>query len=293
MSKVYDYVTERILEHLEKGTVPWRKPWAGGDEAPKNLISKKGYRGINPFLLACAGYSSPWWMTYKQAAQLGGQVRKGEKGSMVIFWKPPMNGDKDAADPKDRKGSGMILRYYRVFNAAQVDGLEAALEKVTPKTDKPAPKVDPIEAAEAVYKGWTNCPPVKWEGSQACYIPAQDVIRMPPRETFKGSAEVYSTLFHEMTHSTGHKDRLNRESLQKLAAFGSHEYSKEELVAEFGAAFLSAHAGISAPVIENQAAYINGWKNKLRQKDAARWVVWGASQGQKAAELILGTKKDD
>jgi antirestriction protein ArdC len=277
---VYQIVTDRILTMLDNGVAPWRKPWKGGAAGvPSNHATGYAYRGVNVFLLAAAGYAVPRFLTFKQALALGGCVRKGEHGLPVIFWKQTTYKDK-ASETGERKG--FILRYYTVFNVAQCDGVE---------TDAPSmpvlPSIPPIEAADAIVEGYAPRGPriVHDFSARACYRPGEDCVNMPLRDQFNGSAEYYSTLFHELGHSTGHESRLAR---LEPTSFGSHAYSREELVAEFTAAFLCGTAGIEAATLENSAAYLAGWAHKLRQPSNAQWVVTAAAQAQKAADLILG-----
>jgi antirestriction protein ArdC len=275
---VYQIITDQVLELLEQGTVPWHKPWSGGG-VPTNLVSKKPYRGINPFLLACRGFASPYWLSFKQAQKLGGKVIKGSKSSIVIFWRWLEKEDKATG----KKSRFPLLRYYRVFNVDQVEGIdESKIPQLAEKYDN-----DPIDAAEAVVSGFAGGPPVSYSGDRAFYAPAQDKVNIPGMSSFESAEGFYCTLFHELVHSTGHADRLNREGVTNLAFFGSHEYSKEELVAEFGAAFLSGHCGIESTTIENSAAYIHSWAKKL--KSDPKLIVQAAAQAQKAADHILGT----
>lgn len=279
MSKatVYEIVTERIIAALEKGVVPWQMPWrTSGGGMPKNLISKKDYRGVNIFLLGAQGYASPWWLTFNQAkAKCGkdGGVRKGEKGTPVIFWKVL---DKKGGKPGEKS---FILRYYTVFNASQVDGLE-----LPESTEAPALTFNPIEQCEKIVRSYKTVPAIDHGGSRAYYIPSFDRICMPEKDTFNGVEEYYSTLFHELTHSTGHEDRLKRDGIMNPIQFGSHEYSFEELVAECGSAFLCAQAGILDHTLDNSAAYIANWVKKL--KSEPKWVVEAASKAAKAADYI-------
>lgn len=275
--KIYQLVTDRIMEQLAQGVVPWRKPWKGGSEMPRNLVSGKAYRGVNVFLLHCWG-GSPWWLTYKQAEQLGGQVRKGSKGMPVIFWK--------MAESKEQTKDGEpkqipVLRYYTVFNLEQIDGIDAPQEDA-----EPTHPFTPIEAAERIMRSMPNPPPVVYNRSRAFYRPREDMVHLPERKRFEAPEEFYSTAFHELIHSTGHEKRLNRRSLTETDGFGGHEYSKEELVAEFGAAFLCGHASIEAATLANSAAYIGNWLKRL--KDNRRWAIQAAGQAQKAADFILG-----
>ena len=272
----YDIITDRILAQLEAGTVPWRKPWNGKAGMPRNLKSGKEYRGINVFLLHSLGYESPYFLTFKQAKGRGGSVRKGEKGCPVVFWKL-LDVDDDGELTTTRRVS--ILRYYTVFNAAQCEGIDA------PAIDVPERKHEPVQAAQATVEAMPNPPGIVHGYTSAAYSPRTDIVRMPKPERFDSNEAYYSTLFHELAHSTGHTDRLNRNLDLKLAAFGSPDYSREELVAEMGSAFLCGEAGILEPCIDRSAAYVAGWLKALR--DDRKLVVTAAAQAQKAADFIL------
>jgi antirestriction protein ArdC len=278
----YEIITDRILDMLEQGTIPWQKGWRAAGAA-RNLASKKVYRGINQIILGCSGYSSPYWMTYKQAADKGGQVRKGEKSTPVVFWTWIDKRQPDQDDDTTAKSPGKIplLRYYNVFNLEQIDGIEA------PETDQPAADFTPIEHAEQIIAGMPGRPTLDHGGDRAYYRPSTDHVQMPIREAFNSPEEYYSTVFHELAHSTGHVSRLARPGItSQTAHFGNHEYSQEELVAEFTAAMLCGVAGIEQQTIENSAAYIQGWLKAL-QNDKKLAVI-AAGQAQKAADLILG-----
>jgi antirestriction protein ArdC len=280
MSKVYEIITERIINMLDAGTVPWRKPWAGDDAAPKSMQTGKPYRGVNAFLLAVIGmergYTSSQWVTYKQAQERGGKVRKGEKGSPVVFWKRLDVEDKQTGDKRQIP----FLRYFTVFNAEQCDGVEYD------KAVFPLSEFQKIERAQALVDGMPQRPELKVGGFKACYQPAFDTVWLPEPRAFKTEAEFYSTAFHELGHSTGHHSRLARKKdLKAWAGFGSHEYSQEELVAEMTAAFLCGHCGIEAATIENSASYIDHWRRVLKADN--KCVVVAAAQAQKAADFIL------
>lgn len=267
---VYDVITSRILDSLKQNVVPWRTPWK--TSAPKNYISKKPYRGINVFLLSASRYTSPWWMSYRQAASKGGQVRKGEKSTPIIFWKV-------TDDPKDPTKKSFILRYYSAFNATQVDGLEIPPElEVTPFT--------PIQRAEQIVAGYKDAPPITHGGNSASYSPQLDTISMPAQESFESPEAYYATLFHEMTHSTGAEKRLSREGITNFDKFGSHKYSLEELVAEMGSSFLCGEAGILDTTFDNSTSYIQHWIGKLQSNP--KWVVQAGGQAAKAADFIIG-----
>lgn len=278
MANVYELITSRIISLLQQGTIPWRKPWRGG-EPPKNLISNKPYRGINVFVLNAAGYNSPWWLTYKQARTLGGHVKRGEKGSPVIFWSWLEKRDEEGnIIPREKRIP--LVRYYTVFNTDQCGGLEGKVPEA-----EVSKVFYPIVLAEQVAKRMPNPPAIVHREPRAYYRPSDDLINMPIKELFSSPEEYYDTLFHELSHSTGHPSRLDRSGITELAAFGSHSYSREELVAEIGAAFLCGHCGLENSTLENSVAYIQGWLSKLRED--SRMVVIAAQQAQKAADYIL------
>ena len=284
----YEIVTERIINLLEQGVIPWRRPWSAAG-APRNLISKKAYRGVNFFLLSATKYVSPYWLTLRQANELGGSVRKGEHSQIVVFWKVGQDAaaksepDPEKLDADDKARRRFVLRFYRVWNVEQCDLPQAVLDKL-PKID--TYQHDPIEAAERIIANMPNPPEIEFAGSKAFYSPITDRITLPPRELFTSAEEFYASLDHEASHATGHPKRLNRDSIAEAAPFGSPTYSFEELVAELSAAYLCAEAGISPAVIENEAAYIEGWLSKLRSEK--RLIVIAAAQAQKAADYILG-----
>ncbi len=279
---VYEIVTERILEKLEQGTVPWHKPWAGGG-CPQNLVSGKEYRGVNIFLLGSQDFSSPYWVTFKQAKQLGGSVRKGERGTPCILWKWINRSNENAETGETETKQIPLIRYYSVFNVEQCDGISHA--RLEAKQDEPE-LFNPIDAAEAIVSGYPEPPKIAHDGrGSAYYRPTTDSIRMPERETFDSEAHFYATLFHEMAHSTGHESRLSRPGVVNPIRYGSHEYSQEELVAEMGSAFLLAEAGIdSDALMNNSASYIASWVKALR--DNKKLVVLAAAQAQKAVDHI-------
>jgi antirestriction protein ArdC len=287
MPTVYEIVTERIIAKLEQGIIPWRRPWHAESGLPRNLVSGGEYRGVNVFLLACQGYESPYWLSFKQARELGGSVKKGEKATPVVFWKwvETQQADPETGLPATRRIP--LLRYYSVFSITQCEGVRhrRLLELVG---DSPKP-FTPIAHAEAIVTAYPSPPSIHHGGKQAFYRPADDAVTMPPRETFETPESFYSVLFHELIHSTGHSSRLARPGVTQPIRFASHEYSREELVAEMGASFLRAVAGInSEPLMTNSAAYLQGWLRALR-KDARMLVIAGA-QAQKAADWILGKK---
>jgi antirestriction protein ArdC len=211
---------------------------------------------------------------------MGGNVRRGEKGTLVIFWKIYEKDDPEAEDGKKRLP---LLRYYTVFNAEQCDGVTAPGPDLTTwKTH------DPIVAAETVVLAMPNSPTVEIGGTRACYSPSRDLVRVPDLFRYDYPEDYYGTLFHELAHSTGHQSRLNREGIVDQHFFGDSVYSKEELVAEMTAAFLCGHTGIENATIQNSAAYLQSWIKTLRGDKTL--AIIAAAQAQKAADYILNRK---
>ncbi|MGE0136026.1 MAG: ArdC family protein [Dehalococcoidia bacterium] len=278
----YAEVTARITAALEAGTVPWRHPWRA--RGHRNAISNRPYRGINLLLLGLLalqqGYTDPRWLTYRQAASLGGHVRRGERGAGIVLWKPIERRDAVDGEVID---TFPVMRFYTVFNASQCDGVEL------PETEA-ATAFDPVERAEAVAAGYSGGPVVLHDADAAYYVPSKDEVHLPVRTAFRDADGYYATLFHELAHSTGHPSRLNREGYQESAPFGSPVYSREELVAEFGAAFLCQEAGIDASRLDQSAAYIASWLRALQ--DDRRLAVSAAGLAQRAADRILGREVD-
>lgn len=277
MSTPYEKITATIIEALQQGEVAWQKPWT--TRKPCNAVSGKEYRGINPFLLSLhRKYVDHRWLTYKQAQELGGTVRKGEKATWIVFYtNVPKKNDVDGSIT----GSFMVMKGYFVFNVEQCDGLDklAPLELNNVETD-------PNIVAEEIWAKYTDKPNVRLGGDKACYYPKADFIDMPRRETFKSNAHFYATLFHEGAHSTGHASRLNRKSITENKGDRMSEvYSYEELVAEFTSAFLCAEAGFEMETQENSVAYLQGWIAAL-QNDSTL-VVKAASMAQKATDYML------
>lgn len=272
--KAYERITERIVLLLEQGTVPWHKPWQVTTGLPRNLVTQKPYRGINPFLLVAMDYESPHWLTFRQAIQLGGSVKKGEKSCPVVFWKPLQVTDRESGEVEKIP----LLRLYHVFNAAQCEGL-----KNTPEADDSSIV---ITTAAEIVAGMPQPPILKHGLTAAYYSPSNDTVGMPEPKRFDNEEAYHAALFHELVHSTGHEKRLKRQSITERNGFGSDPYCKEELIAELGSAFLCGQAGIVERTIENSAAYLEGWLKQL-QRDKTL-IVYAAAQAQKAADFILG-----
>ena len=271
---VYEIITEQVLEIMSQGVIPWKKPW-NARGAHRNLITGKQYRGINVFLLSCSKFSSPWWLSFKQAKEKGGKIRKGEKGRQIVFWKPLLTEYIETG--KEKKI--FMLRYYTVFNLDQIEGVEAPQE---PETIE----LEPIAEAERIVSEMQNRPIIEQAGgNKACYYPGKDSVQMPYFQDFDESEKYYSVLFHELGHSTGHGSRLARKEVQVCSRFGSEDYSKEELVAEMTAAFLCGESGILPATVENSAAYLQSWSARL--KEDKKMVINAAAAAQRAADYIL------
>lgn len=273
-------MTEKIVKQLEAGVIPWQKPWK--TEMPVNLVSGRRYRGINVFLLATQGYGSKYWLSAKQVMDLGGTVLPGQRSTLVTFWKTGSRKALNKSTQELETKRTFLLRYYSVFNAEQTTlattlGLGGA--ERTPN----------IEACEKIVAEMANRPGIV-QDHRAWYRPSTDQVGMPSRTAFDSPEAYFSTLFHELTHSTGHASRVGREGIEQLNTFGSESYSKEELVAELGAAMLGAVAGISPRVVGNSAAYLKTWIEVLNGD--SKLIISAASAAQRAADFIQGVKFD-
>jgi antirestriction protein ArdC len=285
---LYAEITRQIMAMLDQGVVPWRSPILGQRQGgyPKNYDSKKPYRGVNVFLLAFVGhihgYESSTWLTFRQAQAAGGNVRKGEKSTMVIFWKKYQIEEKETGEKKEVP----IARFYRVFNVSQCEGIKAPDAVAFTPTE-----FTPIDEAEKIVQGYADGPAIESGGTQAFYRPATDTVHIPEPTRFTSTTEYFSTIYHELSHSTGVKKRLDRGLDTDPRPFGSPDYGKEELIAEMSASFLCGHAGITPAVIEHQAAYISGWLGQLKQDK--KLIIQAAAAGQRAADWIRGQRTWD
>jgi antirestriction protein ArdC len=274
VSNSYQIVTDTIIAQLESGVVPWRKPWR--TDVPMSLASLKPYRGLNVLMLATQGYASRYWLTFNQAARLGGYVKKGEKSTLVTFWKIGEYEKKETGEKKD----SFLLKYYRVFNLEQTDGIAEKLG-----LDKPDARIPSIETCERIVSNMRQCP--RFEDSNAAwYRPLTDTVGMPHKQKFDSAESYYATLFHELAHSTGHPSRVGRDGIENVNSFASESYSKEELIAEMSSAFLCGVSGISPAVIGQSASYLHSWISRL--KGDSRLLISAASAAQKASDFILG-----
>lgn len=279
MSKVED-ITAGIIADIEAGNLPaWRKPWSAGAGMPRNAKSGRAYRGLNVWWLLMAGrakgYTDPRWLTFKQAREAGGSVRKGERGTLVAFFQPPIR-----PDDEHPEGRPPFWTTYTVFNVEQTDGCN-----IKP-LDTATKDHDPIEAAEAIIAGMPNPPRfIENPGAQASYTPVLDVIETALLRDFDTADDFYATKFHEMGHATGAEHRLGRDGVNERQHFGSDKYGREELVAEMTSALLAGECGLSAATVENSEAYLAAWLRTLRAEP--RILLTAAAQAQRAADYIL------
>lgn len=275
---VYAIINAKIIEQLTNGTVPWQKPWTDSG-LPQNLITKQFYRGINMMLLGMEGFERNQFITFRQLQEIGGKVKKGEKGHMVVFWKP---GEKkqDEVEQNDQKKK-YVLRYYYVFNISQCENIPEKYQPIARETKD-------IPSCESIVSAMPHCPPIRHKEQKAFYHPKEDYVNMPKKRSFKNDESYYAVLFHELVHSTGHESRLKRETITEMAEFGSEIYSKEELVAEMGTCYLQSVTGITSE-FENGAAYLQGWLNKL--KGDKRFIFQASREAQRAADYILNIQE--
>lgn len=272
---IYQLVTDRIIVLLESGVIPWKRPWTGVRGGAHSRATGRPYSLLNQIILGKPGE----YLTYKQAIEAGGSVRKGEKAKFVVFWKPVKI--TEVKDGKPMEKMVPMLRYYNVFHIDQCENVKAKYEDALP-----APE-DPIEAVEATIADYLRRSGVTLEHvkqNRAYYTPDSDRVCLPLREQFPKIAQYYSTAYHELVHSTGHPSRLNR--IKAGTHFRDEAYSREELVAELGAAILMNEHGIETESsFRNSAAYIQSWLRALRNDN--RMVVLAAGQAEKAVKLIM------
>ena len=289
---LYREVTDKIMGLLEQGVAPWRQTWSSYGLA-RNYVTGRPYNGINKILMNNTVHPIPYFLSFKQVKALKGKVKKGAKGEMVlyfsVFYKDANNKTISEEEAKALKAAGQevkkrsTLRYFNVFNVADIEGIQFHIPEVQLKEN------EQIEKCESMIEQMPNRPEIRFiNANEAYYNSIEDYINMPDIKQFTNSTEYYVTLFHEIVHSTGHKDRLNRKGITEPNKFGSIPYSKEELIAEMGASFLSAEVGINySEIVENNAAYLQGWLNKL--KEDKRFIFRAAAKAQQATKYILGT----
>lgn len=292
MFDIYAEVTSRIVAQLDQGVIPWKKPWTGASDGAVSHAKLRPYSLINQMLLGTPGE----YLTLKQCNAEGGRVRKGAKSHFVVFWKAYTRQQRaeDGSPLTDDDGNALmhtvpVLRYYHVFNIADCEG-------VTPRLKSPddLPTISPVQRAEDVFAGYRARSGVRFEQCiqyESFYSPAFDKISLPLLNQFTAAEEYYTTLFHEAVHSTGHKTRLNRFECEDSASFGSKSYSKEELVAEIGAAAILHELGMETPeTFRNSTSYVQGWSEKLRADP--RLFISATARAEKAVRMIFGPSAD-
>ncbi|MET3980418.1 antirestriction protein ArdC [Mucilaginibacter sp. UYP25] len=286
----YQEVTDAVIKALEEGTIIWQCPW-NQVGLPKNITTNVNYRGWNLFLLnfhsMIKGYPTPYYITYKQAQKLGGIIKKGERGIRIIYWAEVELKNQSAeanqqpkVDEATKPRMIMVPKAYTVFNIAQTEDIEFPAFEAKLRSD-----VEIIQACEDVIANMPNKPIIRKNGTNAYYQPTTDIVVVPSLKKCKSNEAYYSTLFHELAHSTGHESRLNRKELLNSDGLGSATYAKEELTAEMTAAFLGAITGIGQATIDNSAAYIESWLKAL--KNDKTLVIKAAAQAQRAADYIM------
>ena len=282
-SDVYSLVNDRILAALSQGIIPWKRPWTG--HLPTNYDSGKEYRGVNILTLGIAeminGYSSPYWLTFLQANKHGGHIKKGEKATYIVFSDKKIREVEKEDGTKEQKIYHFI-KSFPVFNWDQTEGVPKKESGTALDPDR-----DLIEVCNSILLGMPRPPAYRESGNSAYYVPKQDLVNLPPIETFKTTEGYVATKFHEYAHSTGHKARLNRPGVMGVAAFGGEEYSFEELVAELTSAYLCARNGIDN-TLENSSAYIQHWIEVL--KNDRTMLMKASGKAMLAVDYILANE---
>jgi antirestriction protein ArdC len=282
---VYTRVTDKIVAVLEAGVRPWMQPWsvehAAGRISRPLRANGKPYQGVNVLLLwgeaMDKGYVAPFWMTFKQALELGGRVRKGEHGSLVVYADTFRKTEKDEETGEDVERSIPFMKGYTVFNVEQIEDLP---ERYYAKPADPLPASERLEHADRFFRNTRA--DIRYGGNRAFYAIGDDYIQMPPFEAFRNAESHAATLAHEATHWTRHPSRLDRDLGRKH--WGDEGYAREELVAELGSAFLCADLGLAPEILEDHAAYIENWLKVL--KDDKRFIFTAASHAQRAADYL-------
>ena len=279
-------VTDRIIEQMQKGIIPWRRPWHGaqatGEDVAISYTSRRAYSQINQWLL---GNVPGEYLTFKQIKDLGGRIKPGEKSQFVVFYTKYEFKTKDEKTGEEKLNSIPVLRYYNVWHLAQTEGIKSKIvpgEKVEVETDGLAEKVI-ADYIQRTGLSFHNDRP----SNRAYYSPGVDEVVVPMPTQFSRMSEYYSTTFHELTHSTMKADRCNRKTENEGAFFGNENYSREELVAEMGSAMLCSRCGIEIEAtFRNSAAYLQSWIKAL--KNDMKMIIWASSRAEKAASFIWG-----
>jgi antirestriction protein ArdC len=302
---VYEKINQIVIEGLQKDGLKWFKPWKdskGNMVLPMNYVTERNYSGMNIFMLSAraAEFTCNEWLTFKQISALGKKLTKGSTATPVYYFnisykdidtkKYYKNESELKADGLDKNDKNIqlifALKEYRVFNVDQVEDLEA--KRVTPKEGtEDGLEFIPSQKAELILKNFKTIPSITHIENSAYYSPSDDIVNMPKAERFVDSDSYYKTLFHELVHSTGHKSRLNRSSLNEVAHWGDSVYAKEELVAEIGSMYLTTYCGLNpTDSDDNSSAYLQGWIKKL--KDSKKMAVEAMQNASKAVDYILG-----
>lgn len=293
-NSVYKMVTDRVCEMINKGIIPWRKPWSFSGKAENemaiNYVTRKPYSLVNQWLLMEPGE----YLTFKQVVAAKGHVKKGAKSRFVVFFTHVPYEEKNTKTGEMERKTYPLLRYYNVFHIKDTEGIESKL--LAPDADAPVadlPLCDEADAAIAAYVA--SQPTLKFindkQTDRAYYSPSTDTVNVPMRSQYRDMAEYYSTTFHELTHSTLIESRCNRRAEGAVAFFGSHEYSREELVAEMGAAMLCANFNCASDAaFRNSVGYLQGWVSNL--KNDPRAIVVAAGKAEKAVRYILGEREN-
>jgi antirestriction protein ArdC len=286
---VYQMVTDKVIEQMNKGIIPWHRPWNGVADGAINYVTRKPYSLLNQMLLGRDGE----WLTWKQVQQQGGKIKKGAKAGIVVFYGKYVYTKEEKQDGEEvtimQEHTIPVLKYYHVFHIEDCTGIESKLAG-----EQPGNTVEPAEQAEAIINAYVEREkPLKFQNdkpsNRAFYRPSDDLVVVPMLSQYTEAEEYYSTTFHELTHSTMTEWRCNRKAENKMAAFGSADYSREELVAELGAAMLCTVTNIdNRKAFRNSVAYIQGWLRALKNDN--KMIVWAASRAEKAARYIIGEK---
>ncbi|MEQ9040248.1 MAG: zincin-like metallopeptidase domain-containing protein [Silicimonas sp.] len=284
-------ITDELIGIIDRGVLPWRKPWQVGGSSVPLRQNGEPYQGINNFLLTMrtmmAGYTSPYWMTLRQANELDAKVVKGSKSSVVVYYGTAERGrDKDALDETETDDPKAIpfMKSYRVFNADQIEGLDARFHPEPPEAQK-YPERAPIPHMQAFFEAIGAT--VSFSGREACYVPTLDKIYMPPIELFEDPRNFYAVWGHELGHWTKPHHRLNRSYGD--ARFGNTAYAREEIVAELCTAFLGQKLGFSAHTLELNAAYLDNWVRVLRSDKRA--IFKHAADAQRACDYLVAASE--
>lgn len=295
---IYEMVTNRIIEQLQKGIVPWQRPWSGAslaDGGAINYCTRKPYSYLNQLLLGREGE----WLTFKQVKAQGGSIKKGAKAGLVVYYTTVT---KSKREKENEDGENIIetvsqlhtfpiLKYYNVFHISDCTGIESKIKEVQPNED-----IKPVDAAENIINGYLDRESgLKFQNDKvsgnAYYSPSQDMVVVPKLSQYEIVEEYYSTTFHELTHSTMHPNRCNRKSDMKSSMFGGEDYSREELVAELGSAMLCNASGLDCDkAFKNSVAYIQGWLKQLKNDN--KMIIWASSRAEKAAKYIMDIKDE-